>query len=68
MQKLSTKLTILVDICLVVACAIIIISTILQSLKHSDELMLLQSATGVKVLEHTVTPEQERLEVIYYIL
>ena len=68
MQKLSTKLTILVDICLVVACAIIIISTIFQSLKHSDELMLLQSATGVKVLEHTVTAEQERLEEIYYIL
>ena len=62
MQKLSTKLTILVDICLIVACAIIITSTILQSLNHSDELMLLQSATGVNVLQHTVEAENERLE------
>ncbi len=68
MQKLSTKLTILVDICLVVACAIIIVSTIFQSLNHSDELMLMQSSTGVNVLQHTVTAEQERLEEIYHIL
>ena len=68
MQKLSTKLTIIADICLVVACAIIITSTILQSLKHSDELMLLQSATGVNVLQHTVKAEQDRLEEIYHIL
>ena len=68
MQKLSTKLTILVDICLIVACAIIITSTILQSLNHSDELMLLQSATGVNVLQHTVEAENERLEEIYNIL
>ncbi len=68
MQKLSTKLTILVDICLIVACTVIIVSTILQSLNHSDKLMLLQSATGVNVLQHTVDAEKERLEEIYNIL
>ncbi len=68
MQKLSTKLTIIVDVCLIVACLIIITSTIFQSLSHSDELMLMQSTTGVNVLQYTVSEEQDRLEEIYHIL
>ncbi|MBQ7835136.1 MAG: methyl-accepting chemotaxis protein [Ruminiclostridium sp.] len=65
MQKLSTKLTLIVDACLVVACAVIIITTIFQSLANNDKLMLMQSATGVNVLQHDVETQADRVEEIY---
>ncbi len=68
MQKLSTKLTIIVDACLIVACAVIIISTIFQSLSNNDKLMLMQSATGVNVLQHDVDAQRSRIEEIYLVL
>ncbi len=68
MQKLSTKLTIIVDICLVVTCAVIICTTIFQSLGNNDKLMLMQSATGVNVLQHDVEAQCDRVEEIYEVL
>ena len=68
MQKLSTKLLFIVGACLIVSCAVIIITTIMQSLGNNDKLMLMLSETGVNVLQHDIDAQVDRIEEIYDVL
>jgi len=68
MQKLSTKLSFIVGACLIVSCAVIIITSIMQSLGNNDKLMLMLSETGVNVLQHDIDAQADRIEEIYDVL